>query len=113
MPQRITSQAKKSKSPFVVVETEFVNNQKDADCTLLYQMLKICLIFCTKHIQVFNIAAGLLKLTAGKTKSLAIISKESVSFNDRFVIYAMTLAINPFFGSDTTTDDHGDLITVS
>ncbi|AIV08749.1 hypothetical protein LA59_25520 [Vibrio harveyi] len=45
MPQRITSQAKKSKSPFVVVETEFVNNQKDADCTLLYQMLKICLIF--------------------------------------------------------------------
>jgi hypothetical protein len=45
MPQRITSQAKKSKSPFVVVETEFVNNQKDADRTLLYQMMKFRLIF--------------------------------------------------------------------
>ena len=43
-----------SKSPFVVFETEFVNNQKDADCTLLYQMLKFRLIFEQKNSHTFN-----------------------------------------------------------
>jgi len=66
-----------SKSPFVVFETEFVNNQKDADCTLLYQMLKFRLIF-EQNTAIRSIWKGVLVISGSSNKKF---SDKLVRFN--------------------------------